>query len=86
VPRQPNLRAFRPFRRALLSARGGLSIPFLDPIPPNEGGARKTERRDLIIHDPAHRGANGAAMPTDEGVQDGHFFSNHPERGGFSAA
>ena len=22
--------------------------------------------RDLIIHDPAHRGANGAAMPTDE--------------------
>jgi len=40
VPRQPNLRAFRPFRRALLSARGGLSIPFLDPIPPNEGGAR----------------------------------------------
>ena len=41
VPRQPNLRAFRPFRRALLSARGGLFIPFLDPIPPNEGGARK---------------------------------------------
>jgi len=23
--------------------------------------------RGLIIHDPAHRGANGAAMPTDEG-------------------
>ena len=23
--------------------------------------------RDLIIHCPAHRGANGAAMPTDEG-------------------
>jgi len=22
--------------------------------------------RDLIIHDPAHHGANGAAMPTDE--------------------
>jgi len=22
--------------------------------------------RDLIIHGPAHRGANGAAMPTDE--------------------
>ena len=36
-----DLRAFRPFRRALLSARGGLSIPFLDPIPPNEGGAHK---------------------------------------------
>ena len=59
--------------------------------------------RDLIIHDPAHRGANGAAMPTDEdwttqavgqqhnspsdeNDQDGHFFFNHPERGGYSAA
>jgi len=37
--------------------------------------------RDLIIHGPAHRGANGAAMPTDEDDQDGHFFYNHPERG-----
>ena len=37
--------------------------------------------RNLIIHGPAHRGANGAAMPTDEGDQDGHFFFNHPERG-----
>jgi len=37
--------------------------------------------RDLIIHDPAHRGANGAAIPTDEGDQDGHFFFNHPEKG-----
>jgi len=37
--------------------------------------------RDLIIHGPAHRGANGAAMPTDEGDQDGYFFFNHPERG-----
>ena len=37
--------------------------------------------RDLITHGPAHRGANGAAMPTDEGDQDGHFFFNHPERG-----
>ena len=37
--------------------------------------------RNLIIHDPAQRGANGAAMPTDEGDKDGHFFSNHPERG-----
>ena len=37
--------------------------------------------RDLIIHDPAHHGANGAAMPTDEDDQDGHFFFNHPERG-----
>jgi len=41
--------------------------------------------RGLIIHDPAHRGANGAAMPTDEDDQDGHFFFNHPERGGYSA-
>jgi len=37
---------------------------------------------DLIIHGPAHRGANGAAMPTDEDDQDGHFFFNHPEGGG----
>ena len=42
--------------------------------------------RDLIIHGPAHRGANGAAKPTDEDNQDGHFFFNHPERGGYSAA
>ena len=28
-----------------------------------------------------HRGANGAAIPTDEGNQDGHFFYNHPEGG-----
>ena len=27
--------------------------------------------RGLIIHGPAHRGANGAAMPTDEDDQDG---------------
>ena len=40
--------------------------------------------RDLIIHGPAHRGANGAAMPTDEDDQDGHFFYNHPERGSTS--
>ena len=42
--------------------------------------------RDLIIHGPAHRGANGAAMPTDEDDQGGHFFYNHPERGGSFAA
>ena len=42
--------------------------------------------RDIIIHDPAHRDANGAAMPTGEGDQDGHFVHNHPERGGYSAA
>ena len=42
--------------------------------------------RDLIIHGPAHRGANGASMPTDEGDQDGHFFFNQPGRGGNCAA
>ena len=42
--------------------------------------------RDLIIHGPAHRGANGAAMPTDEGDQDGHFFYNHPEKRVYFAA
>jgi len=42
--------------------------------------------RDLIIHGPAHRGTNGAAMPTDEGDQDGHFVFNQPERGGYFAA
>ena len=35
---------------------------------------------------PAHHGANGAAMPTDEDDQYGHFFFNHPEREGYSAA
>ena len=34
--------------------------------------------RDLIIHGPAHRGANGVAMPTDEGDQDGHFSLTCP--------
>ena len=36
--------------------------------------------RDLITHGPAHRSANGAAMPTDEDGQDDQFFFNHPER------
>ena len=35
---------------------------------------------------PACHGANGAAMPTDEGDQDGHFLFNHPERGDCPAA
>ena len=34
--------------------------------------------RDLIIHGPAHRGANGTAMPTDADDQDDHFLFNHP--------
>jgi len=42
--------------------------------------------RDLIIHGPAHRGTNGAAMPTDKEDQEGHFSFNQPERGGYSAA
>jgi len=42
--------------------------------------------RDLIIHDPVHHGANGAAMPTDEDDQDGHFLFNHPEGGNRPAA
>ena len=46
----------------------------------------KADPRDLIIHGPAHRGANGAVMPTDEGDQDGQFFFNHPEMGGYPAA
>ena len=41
--------------------------------------------RDLIIHGPAHRGANGT-IPTDEDDQDDHFLFNHPERGGNLAA
>ena len=39
--------------------------------------------RNVITHRPAHRGADGAAMPTDEYDQDGHFFLNHPERDGY---
>ena len=42
--------------------------------------------RGLVIHGTAHRGANGAAMPTDEDDQDDHFLFNHPERGGNFAA
>jgi len=49
-------------------------------------GGTRASRLGLIIHGPAHRGANGAAMPTDEDDQDGHFFFNHLERGGYSAA
>jgi len=33
--------------------------------------------RDLIIHGPAHRDANGTAIPTDEDDQGSHFFFNH---------
>ena len=47
----------------------------------HRGWARLLLDRALVIHGLAHRGANGAAMPTDEDDQDGHFFYNHPERG-----
>ena len=30
--------------------------------------------RDLVTHGPAHRGANSAAIPTDEDDQDGHLL------------
>ena len=42
--------------------------------------------RDLIIPGPAQRGANGAAMLTDEDNQDGNFFFNHPGRVDYFAA
>jgi len=42
--------------------------------------------RDLVIDGPAHRGANGAAILTDEDDQDVLFFLNYPERGGYFAA
>ena len=35
--------------------------------------------RYLIIHGTAHRGANGAAMPTDEDHHDGNFLFTPPE-------
>jgi len=52
----------------------------------HRGWARLDRARDLIIHGPAHRGANGAALPTDEDDQDEDFFLNHPKRGGYFAA
>ena len=72
------MRAFRPLRRALLSARGSLFCLFSDPTPPNEGGRR--EKRVIQVS------TNGAAMPTDEDDHDSNFLLNHPERGGNFAA
>jgi len=45
--------------------------PRLGPSPP---------RPQLITHGPAHRGANGAAMQSDEDSQYGHFPFNRPKR------
>jgi len=61
------------YRQRIQKARGETS---------HRGWARLLHdfARDLIIHGPAHHGANGAAMPTDEDDQDGHLFFNHPER------
>jgi len=47
-----------------------------------KGGLERERPKKLITQGPAHRGTNGAAMPTDEDDQDGHFFFNHPEKGG----
>ena len=58
------------------------STAFQKIMADSSGGSESLKHEDLIIHGPAHRGANGAAMPTDEDDQDGHFFFNHPEREG----
>ena len=42
---------------------------------------KKSEQHQLLSKT-AHRGANGAAMPTDEDDHDDNFLFNHPERGG----
>ena len=64
--------------------------------PGRSGGTRRTVAgpvsssteyiRDLIIRGTAHRGANGAAMLTDEDDHDDNFPFSHPERGGNFAA
>ena len=65
----------------------GAAFFLLPRFPVGASSARGSDQlknsasRDLIIHDPVHHGANGAAMPTDEDNQGGHFFFNHPERG-----
>jgi len=46
-------------------------------------GARAAEKKHhgssgVVECGHGNLGANGAAMPTDEGDQDGHFFYNHP--------
>ena len=43
IPRQPTLRAFRPLRRALLSARGGLFI-----APPLSGGIGSRQQKQRL--------------------------------------
>jgi len=47
---------------------------------------RNFARAKSITHAPAHRGANDAAITTDEDDQDGNVFLNHPEREGHFAA
>ena len=41
---------------------------------------------ELSLDGPYGGVKKGAAMPTDEDDQDGHFFYNHPERGVYFAA
>ena len=84
----PCLTLRKPFRHSGTPAgKPSIKMPRLWSRP-SGGWARLLlhRARDLITHGPAHRGANGAAMPTDEDDQDGHFSFNHPERGGYSAA
>jgi len=42
-----------------------------------------THTRNLITNGPVHRGANGAAMPTDKDDQGDHFLLTTPRGGEF---
>ena len=56
--------------------------PRLGPSPLD----RARDLSSLISHGPAHRGANGAAITTDEDDQADHFLFNYPVKGGYFAA
>ena len=66
---------------------------YNDDAKRNKGMHR--QRIQKALGHTAHRGSSstapgtsphGAAMPSDEDDQDAHFFFDHPERGGYSAA
>ena len=77
----------RAFTGSALRRPGGtLSIATRPVSSSTAPGESSFTARGLIIYGPAHHGASGSAMPTDEGDQDGHFFFNHPERGDYLAA
>ena len=63
------------YRQRIQKAWGAHGAPWLGPPTPRP-------HPGLIIHGTAHRGANGAAMPTDEDDHDDNFLFNHPERRG----